>query len=101
VHFEWLFKGNPRRALGVELHFEKKEREENLKILNELKKTKEELEQALGEKIVIQEKWGRYSSRLYIDKNEGRMTEELKTWAINKMIIMYNLLQPKLEKLQL
>ena len=33
--------------------------------------------------------------------NEGKMTDELKKWAIEKMILLYNILQPKLDELEL
>jgi hypothetical protein len=96
IHYEWMFKGNPRRGFGVELHFEKSNKEQNIKYLNRLERSKDELEKALGEKVVFQPNWGKVVGRLYIQKNEGQMTEELKQWAIDKMAILYNTLQQKI-----
>jgi hypothetical protein len=99
VHYEWMFKGNPRNSFGVELHFEKANRDINLRFLKELEESKDEIEKALGEKVTFQPNWGKVVGRLYVQKNEGRMTEELKQWAIEKMIILYNTLQPKLTQI--
>jgi hypothetical protein len=99
IHYEWMFKGNPRNGFGVELHFEKSNRGKNLRFLNELEKSKDEIEKALGEKVIFQPNWGKVVARLYIQKNEGRMTEELKRWAIEKMVNLYNILQPKLKQI--
>lgn len=96
VHYEWMFKGNPRNGFGVELHFEKSNRDANLRFLKELEKSKDEIEKSIGEKVIFQPNWGKVVGRLYVQKNEGRMTEELKQWAIEKMVILYNILQPKL-----
>ncbi len=100
VHFEWLFHGRPRNGFGVELHFEKGNKYANRKLIKKMKKSKNEIEKETGEKVIIQEDWGKTWARLYIKKNEGQMTDELKKWAIEKMEILYKLLQPKLEKLK-
>ncbi|MGB9771957.1 MAG: DUF4268 domain-containing protein [Candidatus Kapaibacteriota bacterium] len=100
VHFEWGFHGRPRNSFGVELHFEKGDKAANRRLLKELEKFKDEIEEATGEKVIFQEDWGQRWSRLYIEKAEGRMTNELKEWAVEKMKILYKLLQPKLEKLK-
>ncbi len=99
VHFEWTFHGRPRSSFGVELHFEKGNKETNKNLLEEIKKSQNEIEKKTGEKVIYQEDWGKTWARLYLEKNEGKMTDELKKWAIDKMIIFYELLQPKLEKL--
>ena len=100
VHFEWCFHGRPRSSLGVELHFEKGNKEANRNLLKEMEKSKNEIEKETGEKVIIQEDWCKTEARLYIEKGEGKMTDELKKWAIEKMKIFYKLLQPKLEKLK-
>jgi len=84
----------------VELHFEKENKDTNRKLLKEIEKSKDEIERETGEKVIIQEDWGKNWARLYIEKKEGKMTEELKKWAVEKMKIFYKLLQPKLEKLK-
>ncbi|EKD26972.1 MAG: hypothetical protein ACD_79C00949G0001 [uncultured bacterium] len=99
VHFEWGFHGRPRSNFGVELHFEKGNRDFNQKMLTSIEKLKDEIEKLTGEKVIFNPKWSGTYARLYLQKNEGSMTEELKIWAIEKMAILYNLLQPEIEKL--
>jgi len=100
IHFEWGFHGRPRSSFGVELHFEKGNKTENLRYINVLKGFKDQLERELGEEIIFEDNWGKRWGRLYVEKDEGKMTDELKTWAIEKMMKMYNFLQPKLEELK-
>jgi len=100
VHFEWAFHGRPRSSFGVELHFEKGSKDNNKSLLREMEKSKNDIEKETGEKVIIQEDWGKNWARLYLEKNEGKMTDELRKWAIEKMAILYKLLQPKLEKLK-
>lgn len=100
VHFEWGFHGRPRSSFGVELHFEKADKDENRKLLKEMEKLKDKIEQEAGENVVLQQDWGKKWSKLYLEKNEGKMTDELKKWAVEKMTILYNLLQPELDKLK-
>ena len=100
IHFEWAFHGRPRSSFGVELHFEKGSKTENLRYINTLKGFKDNLEGELGEEIIFQEDWGKRWARLYVEKEEGKMTDELKAWAIEKMMKMYNFLQPKLVQIE-
>lgn len=100
VHFEWAFHGRPRSSFAVELHFEKADKDANLKLLKEIEKSKDEIEKETGEKVIFQEDWGKVWARLYIEKNEGKMTDELKEWAIEKMAKLQKLLWPKLDKLK-
>ena len=100
AHFEWGFHGRPRSSFAVELHFEGGKRDEKLRYLNALRNLKEQLERELGENVIFDDKWLKSSTRILIEKQEGKMTEELKDWAVEKMIKMYNLLQPKLEEMR-
>lgn len=100
IHFEWAFHGRPRNAFEIGLHFEKGSKEFNSKMLAELERFKSEIEQKTGETVVFQRDWNRFWSRLYIEKQEGSMTEELKQWAVEKMEILYKLLQPRLDMLK-
>jgi len=99
IHFEFGFHGRPRDSMGVELHFETAEKERNLKFLREMERYRDEIERTSGEKVVVQEDWGKAWSRLYLQKQGGQLTEELRTWAVEKMTILYKLLQPKIMKL--
>ncbi len=85
--------------MGVELHFETSDRKRNVTFLREIVRYKDEIERATGEKVVLQEDWGKVWSRLYVKKQGGQLTEELKAWAVEKMAIWYKLLRPKVGKL--
>jgi len=100
VHFEWGFHGRPRSSFGVELHFEKGNKDFNKGTIEIIEKLKTKLEQSLGEKIIFQKDWGKSWARLYIEKNEGKMTDELKEWAVKKMKILIEILQPELDKIR-
>lgn len=100
VHFEWAFHGRPRSSFGVELHFEKPHAATNRRMLGRMRDLKDRIESESKEKVVFLEEWGKRWARLYIEKNEGRITDELKTWAVEKMTILYRLLQPELDKLR-
>lgn len=94
IHYEWAFHGRPRSSFGVELHFERGNRKSNLEILSHLEDRIPQLEKDLHEKVNIQKEWGRNWSRLFIEIGEGQFTNELKEWAVEKMVIMINTLQP-------
>ena len=100
IHFEWCFHGRPRSSFGVELHFETGNKEFNKSAIDKLEKFKSKIEQATNEKVIIQKDWGSNCARLYIEKNEGRMTEELKNWAVEKMKILIEILQPEIDNLK-
>lgn len=100
VHFEWAFHGRPRSSFGVELHFETGNKKTNRRLLKAMEGYRDRIEQETGENVTFQEDWGKTWSRLYIEKNEGKTTEELKKWAVEKMVILYDLLKPELEKLR-
>ncbi|MDD4893983.1 MAG: DUF4268 domain-containing protein [Candidatus Omnitrophica bacterium] len=100
VHFEWAFHGRPRDSFEVGLHFEKGDKALNSEMMVSLEKFKSEIEQKTGEKVVFQKDWNRHWSRLYIEKQEGSMTEELKKWAVDKLEILYKILQPELNKIK-
>lgn len=99
VHFEWAFHGRPRSSIGVELHFERGSRKSNLEILSGIQSRVPHLEKTLQDSLTIQKEWGRNWSRLYIEKDEGQFTEELKEWAAAKMAIMITTLQPVLDEI--
>lgn len=101
IHFEWGFHGRPRSSFGVELHFEKGDKSRNMQYLQEMQKFTDDVERETGEKVVVQQEWGKAWARIYIEKQEGKMTEELKQWAVDTMEKFYRVLAPKLERLNL
>lgn len=100
IHFEWGFHGRPRSSFGVELHFEKSNKEFNKIAIDKIEKLKSIIEQETNEKVIFQKDWGKSWARLYIEKNEGKITEELKEWAVNKMKILIEILQPEINNLR-
>jgi len=100
IHYEWGFHGRPRSSFGVELHFERGNRDSNLEALAQLESKIPQLEKLLQEKVQVQKEWGRNWSRLYVEKGEGQFTAELKEWAVEKMEILINTLQPILDDVQ-
>jgi len=100
VHFEWGFHGRPRSSFGVELHFEKGDKEFNKTAIDKFERLKTKIEQETNEKVIFQKDWTKSWARLYIERNEGKMTNELKDWAVDKMKIMINILQPEIGKLR-
>lgn len=98
IHFEWGFHGKPRSSFGVELHFEKGNRESNIHGIEYFEKFIPIIEKTTGEKVIVQKDWGTRWSRMYLEKNEGKMTDELKSWAVQKMEIFYKTLKPELDK---
>jgi hypothetical protein len=99
IHFEWSFHGRPRSSFCVELHFEKGSHATNLEILSKIQSRVPQLEKFLQEQLIIQKEWGENWSRLYIEKNEGQFTEELKEWAVDKMAKIINELQPVFDEM--
>jgi len=100
VHFEWAFHGRPRSSFGVELHFEKERREQNLDLFRVCTQQKERLEEELGSPVVVMEEWRKTWARLYIEKQECTMTDALRDWAVDTMVKMIQLLQPELDKVK-
>jgi hypothetical protein len=99
IHYEWGFHGKPRSSFGVELHFENDKKEVNLKSLEQLEKLVPLLEQKTHEKVIIQKDFGKNWARIYIEKNDGTVSDELKNWAVEKMEIFYDVMQPELKKM--
>jgi len=100
VHYEWCFHGRPRSSFGVELHFEKGNKEFNKTAIDKIERLKTKIEEETNEEVIFQKDWGKSWARLYIEKNEGKMTEELKNWAVEKMKILIEILQPEIDNLR-
>jgi len=98
IHLEWAFHGVGKRdRFEVGLHFERQSQEENKQIFDFFKDQEDTLRKDLEGDIQFQFPWGKRRARLYVIKNEGEMTEELKDWAVATMVKFYNVLKPKLE----
>jgi hypothetical protein len=62
----------------VKLHFEKGNREQNQALISACAQVEDPPETALGEAVVIQKEWGKTWARLYVEKQEGKITENLR-----------------------
>ena len=82
--------------MGVELHFEKGNKELNQSLLSACSNLKPRLENELGETLVVQKDWGKVWARLYVEKQQGKITNDLIDWAVEKMSILIKILQPEL-----
>jgi len=100
VHFEWAFHGRPRSSFGVELHFEKGNKEHNQTMLLTCSQLKDRIETELGETVILQKEWGKTWARLYVEKQGGKMTDDLREWAVEKMAKLIQVLQPELDKIK-
>ena len=99
IHLEWAFHGRPRAQFEVGLHLERADKNVNQEILHKLEAEITELEQEIKEKLTLQEQWGSRWSRIYTIRNEGKMTEELQTWAVETMSKFYRAFKPRLDKI--
>lgn len=100
VHFEWGFHGRPHDSFGVELHCEAKDGERNREIIRLCENSKARLEEALGRPVVFQPDWGRKWARLFIERPDAKMTDDLRDWAVDRMVKMIQVLQPELDKMK-
>lgn len=101
LHFEWAFYKRSK-SFGVELHFEKSSKEQNINLINKIKATlKDKLEKEFsGNEVVFEENWGERWSKIYIIKDNITFNEELKIWAIEKMKLFIEIAQPEISKLK-
>ena len=99
IHLEWAFHGRPRSRFEVGLHFEKAKKEENEKLIKYFRSIRDELEEELGGiKLEFQTDWGARWARIYTSKQEGKMTDELKDWAVETALKFYDVFKPRLDK---
>lgn len=100
LHFEWGFRGRPRRSFTVELHAESGDTRVNRETISSLTVFKDAIEKKTSEKLVIQETWGQKWARFYLEYPSAEITEELKIWAVDKMEMLIKILQPEIDKLK-
>jgi len=96
IHFEWLFHGKPRKSFGVEIHFEKIKKDENEKLFRKVLKLKDELKRETELTVIEDMNW----PRIYIEKDQGNMNDDLVKWGVEKMIVFMNVINKVLDKLQ-
>jgi hypothetical protein len=100
VHYEWAFHGRPRSSMGVELHFERGGGfEKNRALCAACEEHVETLQQTLGETVLVSNPWGTRWARIYIERPECEMDDDLAEWAVSKMVIMMKTMQPILDGL--
>ncbi|MCX7957598.1 MAG: DUF4268 domain-containing protein, partial [Deltaproteobacteria bacterium] len=99
VHFEWVFYGRINRRFYVALDFETNDREFNKSSVEKLEMLKSKIEQETNEEVIFQKDRGNNWTRIYIMKDEGKMSEDLKEWAVKNMKIFIDILEPEISKL--
>lgn len=97
VHFEWTFHGRPRYGLGVELHFEGRQ-DNNQRAIRYLKAYEAMVCNETGESFIFQEVWGTKWSRIYLEKKDPNLSHELAEWAVDTMIKFQKVLDPLLKE---
>lgn len=100
VHFEWLFQKHRGKLFGVELHFERGSREANIKLMKAFVERKEELKTAVGVEMVEVEEWNANWSRICFQTPSPGFTDEIKTFAVEKMVKFIAAAQPILDELK-
>ncbi|MGB7532545.1 MAG: DUF4268 domain-containing protein [Halobacteriota archaeon] len=100
VHLEWAFRwgaSGRRDSFEVGVHFERQSQDENKQLFDFFKNQEDFFKKELGEDIQFQFPRRSGEARMYVIKNEGEMTDELKKWAVATMVKFYNVLKPKLD----
>jgi len=98
THFEWAFHGRHRSSFGVELHFESS-KQKNYERIQYILDRRNELDEDLNEQLHFEKEWGKIGSRIFMEYTPGKMTDELKKWAVNNMIKFIQNFKPLLEKM--
>jgi excisionase family DNA binding protein len=108
IHYEFGFHGKGRggrNSFEVGLHFEKSSKNDdriNIAALDSIIDitTKAQLDAALGEETIKEQLWQpkKKWARIFLLKPEGAMTEELMEWAVQKMTIFIEYLQPEIKR---
>ncbi len=98
VHFEWGFHGRPRDSFCVELHFERKDKESNRRMLSEILKSKREIEEKVGQEMIVDEDFFSNWTRVYFERKGGNMSDELQRWAIDTMLKFYEVALQKVKR---
>lgn len=102
IHLEWKMHiglERPDAWLEVGIHFEKADKEENYGLIDRLAKLREELEEEIGEKLVFQKEWGNRWSKIYARRGASRISEDLKSWAVDTMVRFYDAFGPRLKEI--
>lgn len=99
IHLEWAFHGQPRSWFEVGLHFEKGNVQENKKLFDHFVSVKNEIENELGGvELEAEFPWMTKCGRIYAQKPEGQMTEDLKDWALDTMERFHSVFKPRLDE---
>ncbi len=97
THLEWTFHGRPRSSFGVEIHFESSDQQKNFQMIDKFEKYKKIIEEKTGEPVKIDKNFGTKWARIFMEKNESEISNELKTWAVEKMKIFYEIIKSEFD----
>jgi hypothetical protein len=92
VHFELSFHGRPRNTFAVELHFEKADKSANVKLLREMRLYRDQVEKETGVEVFFEEDWRETRARIWVQTSEVNATNELRSWAVDKMAAFHRVL---------
>lgn len=99
VHFEWIFRGRRQdKKLNVAVHFETNSRDLNHKLCAALGENKAALEQSLGETLQVNPDWTSEWSSVYMERPCEPWSEDIASWASEKMDKLIQASQPLLEE---
>ncbi len=93
VHFEWIFRA---RTFGVELHFERGDRDANLSMMESLRPLGPEVARAVGQAPVFDDAYRRQWAKIVLETPRDRPEEELAAWAVDTMVALYRLVGTRL-----
>ncbi|MEM2777063.1 MAG: DUF4268 domain-containing protein [Candidatus Bathyarchaeia archaeon] len=95
IHFEWVIH---KDWVEVGLHFEKSNKDENLKILKFFQDKKSELENKIHEGLTFDENWGENWTRIYAKRSRDNLGDDVKKWMKDVMNAFYEKLKPYLDE---
>jgi hypothetical protein len=104
VEFIWHFKGDPGdKEFHVVMNFQFDDPERNEELLETMRSAVENRPLDVPEEIHTEEYGSSGYTRLYIRRGVGRLDEalddeELKTWAVNRLVEFHNGLTPVLDE---
>ncbi|MCK4583146.1 DUF4268 domain-containing protein [Candidatus Bathyarchaeota archaeon] len=101
IHYEWYVweDEDGKYLIDVALHLEYKEPDRNLKILNDLKKLEKKINTDIGEPIKYADE-NKTWIQIYVNRElEYDNLDEIINWAVEKMIILYESINPILNNI--
>ena len=95
AHLEWWIHSLNKDDgwFEVGLHFENQQKEKNLAAVNWIQNKRDAVREILGEEPVYEDDWGTRWARVYLRKEAPEVNQEVKDWALEKMLVFYDLVE--------